>query len=255
MASYQRGMRIAAKVTARSIRMYTRRVSVKTRVTSKSTSKYARRMKVAAKTSSKSWAKGARGMTSDAVSSARGVPMGTRGITESKEMNPPSWAKGTRGMLEEMSHKDPNPWGNYYFALFIGDAEVAHFQECSGLKNSCEVYPIQEGGLNSHVHKRPGQSKWENITLKYATNASMSLLHWRDDYLMDKFTDGLRIDAKKAQGAIVLKANDGTVLRRYEFTNAWPVSWEGPSMNSGGSALAIETIEIAHDGLVITEGS
>lgn len=150
--------------------------------------------------------------------------------------------------------EDKDPWGNFYFALEILETganakpvEVAHFLECSGLKNSCQVFEIEEGGLNGRSHKRPGQSKWDNIKLKYASSASTYMLAWRDLFLQDKFDNRL-----KFSGSIALRNNAGKVLRRYHFTNAWPVSWEGPSLNSGSSELAIETLEIAHDGLKVT---
>lgn len=150
---------------------------------------------------------------------------------------------------------DLDPYGSYYFALEIsgsgGAFEVAHFQECSGLKSSTAVFEIEEGGLNGRTHKRVGQSKWENIVLRYASSESTSLVEWRDKFLRDLFTGGERT---KWSGAILLKNNKGDVVRRYSFSNAWPVSWEGPSFNSGSSDLAVESIEIAHDGLKISNG-
>ena len=56
----------------------------------------------------------------------------------------------------------------------------------------------------------------------------------------------------KFSGSVALMNNHGDVLRRWHFTNAWPVSWEGPSLAAGGSELAIETLEIAHDGLTVS---
>jgi len=157
-----------------------------------------------------------------------------------------------RGTNYDVNPSDPDAYGNYYFALEIKDAdgttEVAHFMECSGLKSTAEVFEIQEGGLNGRTHKRTGQSKWDNLVLRYATSASSYMLRWRDAYLQDQFTDDIR---RKYSGAISLKNNHGDVVKRWEFTNAWPVSWEGPSLASGGSELAIESIEIAHDGLKV----
>jgi phage tail-like protein len=159
--------------------------------------------------------------------------------------------------------EDPDPYGSYYFALEINGYEVAHFQECSGLKNSSTVFEIEEGGLNGTVHKRPGQSKWENIILKCATSQSQFLASWRDLYLQDLYaketmgqgepgeTDGRRDWWGTTSGAISLKNNKGEVIRRYTFKDAWPVSWEGPSLNSTSSGLAIETLEIAHGGLTV----
>ncbi|MCO4748109.1 MAG: phage tail protein [Proteobacteria bacterium] len=150
-----------------------------------------------------------------------------------------------------MATKNVDPYGNYYFALeLIVDGhktEVAHFMECGGLKSTAEVFEIEEGGLNGRSHKRPGRSSWDNITLRYATSASTFLLEWRDKYLQDKFDT-----RTKTSGAITLMNNKGDVVRRYEFMNAWPVSWEGPSFNAGSSELAVESLEIAHEGLTIT---
>jgi phage tail-like protein len=144
-----------------------------------------------------------------------------------------------------------NPYGNYYFALEIkddsGTTEVGHFVECSGLKSTSTVYEFEEGGLNGRTHKRTGQSRWENITLRYATNASTYMLEWRDKYLQDQFEERL-----KFSGSIALMNNHGDVVRRWHFSNAWPVSWEGPSLAAGGSELAVEALEIAHDGLTIS---
>jgi len=143
----------------------------------------------------------------------------------------------------------PDPFGNYYFSLEIDSTEVAHFMEFSGLKTSAEVFEIKEGGLNGSTHKMPGMSKYENLVLRYATSASQELAQWRDEYIKDNF-DG----RKNASGAIVMRSNDGQEIKRYSFHEIWPVSWEGPTTASSGSALAIETLEVAYDGFYIDGG-
>ena len=148
-----------------------------------------------------------------------------------------------------MATEDLDPFGNYYFSLEIDGTEVAHFMEFSGLKTSAEVFEIQEGGLNGQVHKLPGTSKFENLTLKYATSASQSLAEWRDTYLLDDYSS-----RPNTSGAIVMRNNAGDEIKRYSFTEIWPVSWEGPSMASSGSAIAVETLEVAYDGLFIDGG-
>lgn len=139
------------------------------------------------------------------------------------------------------------PYGNHYFALEVNKQEVAYFIECSGLKSATTVFEIEEGGMNGRTHKRPGQSKWENIVLRCATQASWSLLEWRDKIMQDKFES-----TEMYSGSIKLLNHDGKVVRRWSFAKAWAVSWEGPALNAGGSELAIETLEIAHDGLTVS---
>jgi len=145
-----------------------------------------------------------------------------------------------------------DPEGAYIFVLELqsgkggGSEEVAHFLECSGLKSSTTVFEIEEGGMNHRVHKLPGQSRWENLTLRYGVTADTTMLKWRGDVLLDKFDKDSR-----QSGAIVVKNNQMKVVRRYDFVGAWPVSWEGPNFNSQSNDLAIETIELAHNGIEV----
>jgi len=144
--------------------------------------------------------------------------------------------------------KDPrvaDPEGNFIFALEIGGLEVGYFMECSGLKTVTEPYELQEGGMNHRVHKLPGQSRWENIVLRYGVTADTTMLSWRNEILQDRF-------ALRRNGSVVLKTLGGEEIRRYNFVEAWPVSWEGPSFASSGSELAIESLELAHNGIQIT---
>ena len=147
---------------------------------------------------------------------------------------------------------DLDPYGSYYFALTLAenggaDVEVAHFVEGSGIKSSATVFEIEEGGLNGRTHKRPGQSKWENLTLRYATDASTHILKWRDAFIRDDFSQRIQWAAK-----IQMKNNAGDVLRTFNFSNAWPVSWEGPQFKSEGSSLSIESVEVAFDDVTIS---
>ena len=137
------------------------------------------------------------------------------------------------------------PEGNYVFALEIDGVAIANFMECSGLKTSTQVFELEEGGVNHRVHKLPGQSRWENATLRYGVTSDTSLLNWRNELLQDGFQS-------RRNGAIIVKNNAMEEVRRYSFVNAWPVAYEGPSFAAGGSELAVEMIEIAHHGLTIS---
>lgn len=140
-----------------------------------------------------------------------------------------------------------DPEGNYIFALEIDGIEVAQFLECSGLKSSTEIFELVEGGMNHRVHKLPGQSRWENITLRYGVTNDISLMKWRDEILQDKFGRSAR-----RNGSIVVKNNQMETVRRYNFVDAWPVGWEGPAFSSSSSELAIESVELAHHGVYVS---
>ena len=148
-------------------------------------------------------------------------------------------------MAEERDYRELlEAEGAFLFMLEIENRVVGHFKECSGIKNSTEVVEIAEGGVNYRVHKLPGQTRWENITLRYGSSPDAYLLQWRNEVLQDQFKG-------RRNGSIIILANDLTELRRYNFKSAWPVSYEGPSFSADSSELAIESIEIAHAGVDI----
>ena len=152
--------------------------------------------------------------------------------------------RGATGDTRATNVATTDPEGNFYFSLEIKGVEVAQFLECSGLKSTTEVFELQEGGMNHRVHKLPGQSRWENLQLRYGVTKDISLLAWRNEVLSDDF-------GARRTGSIVVKNNQGESVRRYSFVDAWPVSWEGPSLSASGAELAIEMIELAHSGISV----
>lgn len=156
-------------------------------------------------------------------------------------------ANSTGAMTSGGDSHVADPEGNYVFALEIDGIEVAQFLECSGLKSSTTVFELEEGGMNHRVHKLPGQSRWENIVLRYGVTNDISLMSWRGEVLSDDFGAGNR-----RNGSIVVKNNQMEVVRRYNFVDGWPVSWEGPSFSAQGAELAIESIELAHHGVYVS---
>lgn len=145
----------------------------------------------------------------------------------------------------ERSPRVADPEGAYIFALEIEGIEVAQFRECSGLKSVTEVFELVEGGQNHRVHKLPGQSRWDNLVLRYGVTADTTLLQWRNEILQDTYS-------QRRNGSVVVKTLAMEEVRRYNFIQAWPVSWEGPRFNAEGSDLAIESIELAHHGLQVS---
>ncbi|MEC7983794.1 MAG: phage tail protein [Myxococcota bacterium] len=174
-----------------------------------------------------------------------------------------------------------DPVGGYVFSLEINGVELAHFQDCSGMKSSTEVFEIKEGGVNHATHKIPGQSTWDNLVLSYGVTSDSSMLALRELILNDNYDEkselkfssvklggtvsnaisglmkkgGSSSQPKRFNGSIVIRNNKFQEMVRYNFQDAWVVSWEGPKVDSTNSALAISKIEIAHHGLsVVRDG-
>lgn len=146
----------------------------------------------------------------------------------------------------ENSPRVADPEGAFMFYLVLGGSStpVAQFKEASGLKSSTQVFEIEEGGFNHRVHKLPGQSRWDNIVLRYGVSSDTQLAQWRNEILSDEF-------GSRKSGAIVMMTVAGEEVRRYNFTNGWPVAWEGPHFSADSAEVAVEMIEIAHSGIEI----
>jgi phage tail-like protein len=142
----------------------------------------------------------------------------------------------------------PDPYGSHYFMLEIDGEEVAQILQVSGLKTQAQVFEVEEGGNNGFVHKRVSMSRWDNITIRYATSSSRFLQSWRDAFLRNPLGEG-----QWRSGSVVMFNNHGDAVRRFNFVRAWPVAWEGPSLDSGNSELAVESLELAHEGISVSD--
>jgi phage tail-like protein len=136
--------------------------------------------------------------------------------------------------------EEKNPSAGYNFVLEIEGVKKA-FSECSGLGANTNPVEYREGGVNKTVRKIPGLKKFSSITLKRGVTIDSALWDWRKSVL-----DGQIV---RKDGSITLLDEVGQEALRWNFAQGWPTKWEGPSLNATGSEVAIETLEIAHEGL------
>jgi phage tail-like protein len=50
--------------------------------------------------------------------------------------------------------------------------------------------------------------------------------------------------------AVILLDSEKNEAKRWTFENAFPIKWTGPDLKADNNALAIESLEIVHRGLV-----
>jgi phage tail-like protein len=127
------------------------------------------------------------------------------------------------------------------FYVKIGGIAQAVFTEVSGLQMETEVTEYQEGGENRFTHRLPGHTKMGNLTLKRGMAASNDFFAW--------YTKIARGEIKRQNVTVVMYDVQGSELVRWDFLQAYPVKWIGPQLKASEAAMAIETLELAHDGL------
>ena len=134
-----------------------------------------------------------------------------------------------------------DPYGSFRFIVEIDGIVRAAFKEVSGLESDVEVKDYREGGENTTVRKLPGLTKYGNIQLKWGMTDDPELYDWHQDVI--------RGDFERKNGSIVLFNQKGDEVARWNFVRAWPTKWNGPALNAESSDIAIDTLELVHEGL------
>ncbi len=142
-------------------------------------------------------------------------------------------------------NQDPNP--NFRFALELGNIQVAGFTECTGLNMETKVFEYTEGGNNETTLKFPEAATYGNITLKHGITQSNELIDWQLDVVSGTFSKNPR--TSNTNIAIVLMDEKGNTVKRWNLKRAFPVKWVGPDLKATGNEVAIEALELAHEGI------
>jgi phage tail-like protein len=123
----------------------------------------------------------------------------------------------------------------------ILDVALGGFTECSGLEMSLDIEEYKEGGRNGEYLVFPTRVKWSHITLKRGVGAGTGLWDWHYGFVEGK--------GKRRDGVITLLNDLHLPNNIWYFRRGLPVKYTGPTMNASQSSVAIESVEIAHEGI------
>jgi phage tail-like protein len=122
------------------------------------------------------------------------------------------------------------------------------FQEVSGMDVETQIIEYRQS--NSPLfstEKMPGISKYGNITMKRGIFVNdNSFWNWHAEIKMNTI--------KRRTILIKLLDELGKVTMQWSLSNAWPTKITSTDLKSDGNEVAIDTIEIAHEQLTITNG-
>ncbi|MFN2456865.1 MAG: phage tail protein [Chitinophagaceae bacterium] len=138
------------------------------------------------------------------------------------------------------------PLSAYHFIVDWGGANGA-FSEISGLSIENEVIEYRNGNSTTQqATKMPGLRKYSNITLKRGlTKGDTDFYKWLNTVNLNK--------VEKRNVTISLLNENHEPVRVWKVRNAWPCKISGPHLKADGNEVAIETIELAHEGLEIED--
>jgi phage tail-like protein len=136
---------------------------------------------------------------------------------------------------------DPYPAFNYL--IEISGITAGGFSEVSGL--DAEVQPIdyRNGDEDFVPRKLPGMKKFPNIVLKRGIIGNLDLFKWLNTAMTGS--------VDRREGAIILRDEQRNEVMRWKFTRGWASKLSGPALKGDGNAIAVESLEIAHESLEI----
>lgn len=136
------------------------------------------------------------------------------------------------------------PLPKFHFQVDWGGARIG-FSEISGLEVSTEVIEYRDGASPEYSKtKMPGLQTFSNITMK------RGVFQGDNDFYVWWNTVALNtIERRDVTISLLNEAHEPVVV--WKIKNAWPLKVQSTDLNASGNEAAIETIELAHEGLTI----
>lgn len=135
-----------------------------------------------------------------------------------------------------------DPVGAFNFLVEAPEIGKANFSEVSGLTAEVAAIEYREGGENAlTVHKLPGLIKYSNIVLKRGISRDLGLWNW--------FKSIVGGQLQRATVSIKLLDNQRQPVAAWVAREAWPCKYAGPNLDARDNDVAIETLELCHEGL------
>lgn len=141
-----------------------------------------------------------------------------------------------------------DPYRNFMFRIKFGNDYVAGLSKCSALKKTTEVVEWWEGGDRSSLHKLPGKTKYEPITLEQGITHDTTFENWANQ--VNNYETG-KINLKDFRRTITIEVYDlnGETVLTYNVHDCWVSEYQAiPDLDASANAVMIKTIKLENEG-------
>jgi phage tail-like protein len=137
-----------------------------------------------------------------------------------------------------------DPYRGFNFVVDFGDQTIAAFSEASGLTAEGDSVDYREGtDKENHVRKLVGLRKFANVMLKRGYTRNDKLWRW--------YTNIANGTPDRRDGTITLLDEAHTPVLRWRIHAAWVNKIEGPALKAAANEVALESVELCHEGLAL----
>lgn len=138
--------------------------------------------------------------------------------------------------------RPPDPYKVFQFVVEINGTQVGGFAEVTGLEVRTEVDEYREGGVNDYVHKLAKETRYQNLTLKRGITDATELWEWHQRVVVG--------DIERKTVSVLMLDSQRREKWRWVFRDAYPVKWNGTDLNATGNTVLVESVELAHHGMM-----
>jgi len=146
------------------------------------------------------------------------------------------------------------PLPKFHFLVEWGSDFRIGFTEVSGLDFETEVIEYREGSSKKYnKSKQPGLTKYSNITLKRGSFEGDFdfFTEWQKTYF---FQEGNETGSLYRRAVTIKLLNEShEPIITWILENAWPSKVQSTDLKADANEVAIETMELVHEGLTILE--
>jgi phage tail-like protein len=129
-----------------------------------------------------------------------------------------------------------------WFSIELDNGITGQFTDASGFGYEMEVVEITDSSKDTRTRKRPGTTKYQEITLKRTLSPDKKFWNWAKS-IRDGKPDF------RTNGAVVVYDIAGQELSRWSFTNVWPSKWSASDLDVGSDDLMTEEVTLAVESL------
>ena len=137
------------------------------------------------------------------------------------------------------------PHGRFRYKVEIDGLDAGGFSEVTGFDASIDVIEYREGDDTTTPRKLAGLKKYGNITMRQGLVDSTVMYDW--------IMEGVNAALDRKTITVTLLDEEGNPAAAWQVINAWPMRYTAPDFNASASEGAIESMEIAHEGVTRTQ--
>lgn len=138
------------------------------------------------------------------------------------------------------------------FKVVIDGFDLGGWSACQGLGVTFNPVPMEAGGDYQFVHYLPGQVKYGNVTLSRAmeSGTSKQLIDWLRARAEEYGDAAGSVAYTDHTAQITLYDSHNEPVHGWGLRGVHPASWSGPTFDAQSASIAIEKLEIVHEGFL-----